>query len=80
MVSRSTCAAAWELPLMCPEDVDRAVFASDGQLQVKQHSNIYKNIWLGGFFDYDNVKNLDNVTVVSCLGKTGYKTLGFDYS
>ena len=32
---------------MCPEDVDRAVFASDGQLQVKQHSNIYKNIWLG---------------------------------
>ena len=43
-------------------------------------TNIYKNIWLGGFFDYDNVKNLDNATVVSCLGKTGYKTLGFDYS
>ena len=42
-------------------------------------THIDNRIWLSGYLQYEKLKDL-NVTVVCCLGITGEKTLGFDYS
>ena len=43
------------------------------------------NIYLGGFFKYEELGDLGDlgdrkITIVTCLGNKGEKTLGFDYS
>ena len=40
------------------------------------------NIYLGGFFKYEELGDLGDrkITIVTCLGNKGERTLGFDYS